>query len=222
MRDVDALVHVVAAFPGPDGAPAAPIAQLENFAAELILADLGIIEKRLERLKKEKGKEREQQLLERCGDHLGTEQPLRTLPMSAAEVSALAGFNLLSRMPLLLLLNVGESMADQPVAADVAAHASARQLEVVAVPGKTEMEVSELDEADRAAFLADLGIEVPAKDRFIRAAYGLLDLISFLTAGEDECRAWPIRRGTTGRQGGRQDSQRHRARVHSRRSGRVR
>ena len=196
MRDVDALVQVVAAFPGPDGTAPSPIGQLENFAAELILADLGIIEKRLERLKKEKGKEREQQLLERCRDHLGTEQPLRTLTLTAAEVSALAGFNLLSRMPLLLLLNVAEDLVGQPVAADVTAHAAARALEVFAVPGKTEMELAELDEADRGAFLADLGIEAPAKDRFIRAAYALLDLISFLTAGEDECRAWPIRRGT--------------------------
>ena len=65
------------------------------------------------------------------------------------------------------------------------------------MPGQTEMELAELDEADRAAFFADLGIDEPAKNQFIRAAYGLLDLISFLTAGPDECRAWPIRRGTT-------------------------
>jgi ribosome-binding ATPase YchF (GTP1/OBG family) len=79
----------------------------------------------------------------------------------------------------------------------VEAWAAERALEVVPVPGKTEMELSELEEADRAAFLADLGISEPAKNRFIRAAYALLDLISFLTAGEDECRAWPIRRGTS-------------------------
>ena len=65
------------------------------------------------------------------------------------------------------------------------------------MPGKTEMELAELDEADRPAFLQDLGITEPAKDRFVRAAYHALDLISFLTAGPDECRAWPIRRGTT-------------------------
>ena len=197
MRDVDALVHVVAAFPGADGTTPSPTAQLENFAAELILADLGIVEKRLEKLKKEKGKEREQKLLERCRDHLAAEQPLRTLGLTPEEVSALAGFNLLSRMPLLVLLNVDETAIRAPLDAGVAAYAAAHGLEVVAVPGKTEMELAELDEADRGAFLADLGIDVPAKDRFIRAAYALLDLISFLTAGEDECRAWPIRRGTT-------------------------
>jgi ribosome-binding ATPase len=197
MRDVDALVHVVAAFPGADGATPSAVAQLENFAAELILADLGIVEKRLEKLKKEKGKEREQKLLERCRDQLGGEQRLRTLDLAAEEVGALAGFNLLSRMPLLVLVNVDESAIGKPLDPNIGAYAATHGLEVVAVPGKTEMELAELDEADRGAFLADLGIDVPAKDRFIRAAYALLDLISFLTAGEDECRAWPIRRGTT-------------------------
>ena len=112
-------------------------------------------------------------------------------------MSALAGFNLLSRMPLLLLLNVDESAIGAAPPAEVATWATAHGLELVSVPGRTEMELAELDEADRAAFLADLGISEPAKNQFIRAAYGLLDLISFLTAGEDECRAWPIRRGTT-------------------------
>jgi GTP-binding protein YchF len=197
MRDVDALVHVVAGFPGTDDTTPSAAAQLANFAAELILADLGIVEKRLEKLKKEKGKEREQKLLERCRDHLAAEQPLRSLDLTPDEVSALAGFNLLSRMPLLVLVNVDETAIGKPIDPDAAAYAQAHGLEVVAVPGKTEMELTELDEADRGAFLADLGIDVPAKDRFIRAAYALLDLISFLTAGEDECRAWPIRRGTT-------------------------
>ena len=197
MRDVEALAQVVAAFPDATGTSPKPLAQLENFAAELILADLDIVERRLERLKKEKGKEREQQLLERCHEHLAAEQPLRTCRLGPDEVSALGGFNLLSRMPLLVVLNVKESAIGQPVPADVAAWAAARGLEVVPVPGKTEMELAELDEADRAAFLRELGITEPAKNRFIRAAYALLDLISFLTAGEDECRAWPIRRGTT-------------------------
>ncbi len=197
MRDVDALAQVVAAFEDPTGERPSPLAQLENFAAELILADLGIVEKRLERLKKEKGKEREQQLLERCHTHLGGEQPLRTCALTPEDLSALAGFNLLSRMPLLLLTNVDESAIGTPPPAEVAAWAAAHGLELVRVPGRTEMELAELEEGDRAAFLADLGIAEPAKNQFIRAAYGLLDLISFLTAGEDECRAWPIRRGTT-------------------------
>ncbi len=197
MRDVDALAQVVAAFPDPGGERPRALAQLENFAAELILADLGIVEKRLERVKKEKGKEREQRLLERCHEHLAREQPLRTCGFGPEEVSALAGFNLLSRMPLLVLLNVDESAIGAASPADVAAWVAGRGLELVQVPGRTEMELAELDEADRAAFLAELGIAAPAKNQFIRSAYALLDLISFLTAGPDECRGWPIRRGTT-------------------------
>jgi len=198
MRDVDALVQVVAAFPIPGGTtPLPPITQLENFAADLILADLGIVEKRIERLKKEKGKEREQRLLERCHDHLSAEQPLRTSVLSSDEVTALAGFNLLSRMPLLVLLNVDEGAIGRALPAEVLTWARERRLEVVQVPGKTEMELAELDETDRDAFMEALGIAKPAKDLFIGAAYTLLDLISFLTVGADECRAWPIRRGTT-------------------------
>jgi ribosome-binding ATPase YchF (GTP1/OBG family) len=100
-------------------------------------------------------------------------------------------------MPLLLLLNIEESAVAHAVPDDVQAWAKARGLEVVPVPGRTEMELAELEDTDRAMFLEELGITEPAKNRFIRSAYGLLDLISFLTAGEDECRAWPIRRGTT-------------------------
>ncbi len=197
MRDVDALAQVVAGFEAPSGERPSPLAQLENFAAELILADLGIVEKRLERLRKEKGKEREQKLLERCHEHLAGEQPLRTWALTPEDVNALAGFNLLSRMPMLVLLNVDEAAIASPPPAELADWAAARSLELVQVPGQTEMELAELEEGDRGAFLAELGIAEPAKNRFIRAAYGLLDLISFLTAGEDECRAWPIRRGTT-------------------------
>jgi GTP-binding protein YchF len=197
MRDVDALVQVVAAFPDVTGRSPPAVAQLENFAAELVLADLGIVERRLERLRKEKGKERERQLLERCQAHLGAGRPLRTLALAAEELRALAGFNLLSRKPLLVLLNVAETAIGAPPPAEVEAWVAAHGLEAVPVPGKAEMELAELDEAERGAFLEALGITEPAKNRFIRAAYGLLDLISFLTAGKDECRAWPIRRGTT-------------------------
>ncbi len=197
MRDVDALVQVVSAFPAAGGSPVPAAAQLENFAAELILADLEIVEKRLERVRKEKGKEREQKLLERCEAHLGSEQPLRTCELAPDERAALAGFNLLSQMPFLGLLNVDEGSIASALPTDVQAWVDKRGVEVLPVPGKTEMELAELDEEDRGAFLADLGITESAKDRFIRAAYGLLHLISFLTAGKDECRAWPIRRGTS-------------------------
>jgi len=197
LRDADALVEVVRAFPDLAGAPPTPAADLEAFGAELVLADLAVLEKRLERVKKEKGHERERALLERIVPALEAGRPLRTLGLDPDERTALAGFALLSLRPLLVVVNVSESEAAAPLPPDVAERAAAEGAEALVLSGKVEAEVAELDAADRAAFLADLGLAASARDRFIRASYALLDLISFLTAGEDECRAWPIRRGTT-------------------------
>jgi hypothetical protein len=198
MRDADALVQIVRAFADPiSGEPAAPARDIENFRGELMLADLAVIEKRLERLHKEKGKEREQDLLSRCKTALDAEQPLRTLAFAPEEVRALAGFGFLSRMPLLVVLNVDEQHVASDLPTEITAQLTRDAVRGLVMSGQIEMEVAALDPADRAAFLADLGIGEPARDRFIRAAYALLDLISFLTTGEDEVRAWTIRRGTT-------------------------
>jgi GTP-binding protein YchF len=198
MRDADALVQVVRGFADPiTQAPADPARDLAGFKAELVLADLAVVEKRLERLRKEKGKEQETELLERCRAALETETPLRRVTFAPPEERALSGFGLLSRLPLLVLINVPEDEVAAPLADAV--HAA---LEADAVLGQVlcaqiEMEIAALDSADRSAFLADLGLRESARDRFVQAAYALLDLISFLTTGEDEVRAWPIRRGTT-------------------------
>jgi GTP-binding protein YchF len=199
LRDADALVEVVRGFPDVTGAPARPLEDIDAFDGELILADLGQVEKRLERVKKEKGKEREQALLARLQEHLEAGTPLRTMALTADERSEVAGFAFLSLRPLLVVLNVGEAEAAQPLPAKVAERARAAGGDAMALSAKVEAEVAELDDADRAGFLADLGLADSARDRFIRASYGLLDLISFLTAGEDECRAWPIRRGMSAR-----------------------
>ncbi|MFQ5667051.1 MAG: redox-regulated ATPase YchF [Candidatus Binatia bacterium] len=198
LRETDALVHVVRAFPNAVTAePAHALRDLENFKSELLLADLVLIEKRLDRLKKERGREQERALLERCKALLDAERPLRQLTLTAEEAAALAGFGFLSRRPLMVLLNVSETevRADMPPA--VAAWLEAEEVEGLVLSGKIEMEIAGLDPADRQAFLEDLGLEAPARQRFIRAAYRLLDQISFLTSGEDEVRAWTIRRGTT-------------------------
>ena len=197
LRDADALVEVVRGFPDLTGAGATPPADLEAFGAELLLADLAVVEKRLERLKKEKGHERERALLERIGPALESGTPLRTLGLGPEERANLAGFAFLSLRPLLIVLNVPEAEAAGASPDDVRARAVAEGAEAMVLSAQVEAEVAELEAADRAAFLADLGLEESARDRFIRASYGLLDLISFLTAGEDECRAWPIRRGTS-------------------------
>ncbi len=198
MRDADALVQVVRDFPDPAGREAAdPVRGISAFKSELVLADLGNVEKRLERVRKEKGKEREVELLERCRTALEAETPLRRVELGPAEERALSGFGLLSRLPLLVVLNVAEAAAAAPLPERVRAYLAADAVPGLALCAQIEMEIAALDAADRSAFLADLGLREAARDRFVQAAYGLLDLISFLTTGEDEVRAWPIRRGTT-------------------------
>jgi ribosome-binding ATPase YchF (GTP1/OBG family) len=123
--------------------------------------------------------------------------PLRKAALAAEERGLLAGFAFLSLRPLLIVVNVPESEAAAPVPAAVGERAEAEGAEVLALSARLEAEIAQLEAADREAFLKDLGLTEGARARFIRASYALLDLISFLTAGEDECRAWPIRRGTT-------------------------
>ncbi|MBI4515498.1 MAG: redox-regulated ATPase YchF [Deltaproteobacteria bacterium] len=198
MRDADALVQVVRGFTDPiSGAPAAAARDIDNFRSELILADLAVIEKRLDRLKKEKGKEREQDLLQRCRQTLDAEQPLRDLALTGEEVRTVAGFGFLSRLPLLVVINVPDEQAAAPLPAEVQGLLARDHLTGLVLCGQMEMEIAALDPADRGPFLADLGITESARDRFVRAAYAMLDLISFLTSGEDEVRAWTIKRGTT-------------------------
>ena len=197
MRDADALVQVVRGFPDLIAGAAADSARdVENFKSELILADLAILEKRLERLRKEKGKEQEAALVQRCRDALEAETPLRRIDLSESEERELSGFGLLSRLPLLVVVNVGEDQIQSGLPPDMQALLEREQVGGLALCAQIEMEIAALDSDDRAAFLADLGLSEPARDRFVQSAYGLLDLISFLTSGEDEVRAWPIRRGT--------------------------
>jgi len=188
---------VVRAFPDTvSGDAPSAVRDLTNFKSELILNDLVLIERRLERLKKEKGKEQERALLERCKAVLEAEQVLRSLPWTAEEATALAGFGFLSRRPIMVVLNVSDEAVHAGLPADVAAWLQAEAVQGLVLSGKIEMEIAALDADDRQAFLDDLGLQAPARERFIRAAYELLDQISFLTSGEDEVRAWTIKRGT--------------------------
>jgi GTP-binding protein YchF len=197
MRESDALVQVVRGFPDAiTGDAASPVRDLENFKSELLLSDLVLIEKRLERLKKEKGKEQERALLERCKAVLDAERPLRQIDLSGEEAAAIAGFGFLSRRPLMVVLNVGEADVSKDMPASAAEFLAAEQIEGLVLSGKIEMEIAALEPGDRQAFLDDLGLTATARERFIRAAYELLDQISFLTSGEDEVRAWTIKRGT--------------------------
>lgn len=199
MRDVDALAHVVRAFPDLLGdRPTDPAADIVGFDTELILSDLIQVENRLARLKKDqKATPQERVLFERCREALEAEQPLRSLDFDDEERQLMAGFRFLSLKPQMVLLNVMEADVAAGVPSNIQEAAQARTIPtVVAMCGPTEMDIAQLDPAEQEEFLRDLGLAASARERFIVAAYGLLDLISFLTAGEDECRAWPIRRGT--------------------------
>jgi GTP-binding protein YchF len=197
MREVDALVHVVRAFESPylarTGDPAGDIRAFED---ELILTDLVQVENRIARLKKERDSERERELFDRLKAELEAEKPFRDIEIATEEQASIAGFRFLSLKPLLLLINAAEDQVAAGPSPAVLSLAEQKKLTCIHMSGKSEMEIAELEPEEQREFLRDLGIEEPARDRFIRAAYGLLDLISFLTAGEDECRAWPIKRGT--------------------------
>jgi GTP-binding protein YchF len=196
LAEVDAFCLVVRGFPAPDGTPADPARELSDFDAELVLHDLGVVEKRLDRMRKEHGKgTNEYQELERLHAQLDPGNPLRSMGWSDAEAKELAHYDFLSRRPLLVVVNVPEDQAAAPVSDAVAEAARARHAEAISLCASVEAEIAQLDPAEQPAFLESLGLTEPARARFLRAAYGLLDLVSFFTVGEDEVRAWPIHRG---------------------------
>ena len=198
MREMDALCHVVRGFPGQTSEATRPLGEARDFEVEMNLSDLILIEKRIERLKKEKGKAGEQELLEKLKSQLDSGLPLRRLQgLAAADLVAISGFRFLTLKPLLLVLNVSEAEVAKPAPADLAAYARESGLGLVVLAGAVEMDIAQMSPEEQKDFLASLGLTEPAAGRFIRAAYALIDLISLLTAGEDECRAWPIRAGTT-------------------------
>lgn len=198
MREVDALCQVVRGFPGPAGEPPQPLAEARALEDEMNLSDLIIIEKRLERLHREKSKSPEVALMETLKAALEAGTPIRRVEGLTGDAwQILAGYRFLTAKPLLLVLNVPESEAASPPPADLAEHARALGLGLIVLAGQVEMDIAQMPAEDQKEFAASLGLAEPAIGRFLRAAYELLDLISFLTAGEDECRAWPIRRGLT-------------------------
>ena len=199
MRSVDLLVHVVrgfvSAYSGDDPAPDRDVA---NFESELILADLAVVEKRLERLIKENTRDAEFKALSRCAEVLNDEVPLRRAELDDEESRLLRGFQLLSTRPLITLFNLDEEGWGDPEMARFREPAEAGHAGELAVGfcGLMEAEVAGLPEDEQGEFLEAYGLGEPARLKFIQQAYAFLDQISFLTMGPDECRAWPIRRGT--------------------------
>ncbi len=214
LRGIDALVHVVRAFesdavPHPDGS-VDPLRDVKMLELELILADLSAVDRRLERLEaniKKAGKPEdvaERGLFLKMKEALETEKPLRAVAFSEDERRRLRNYAFLSEKPVLLAVNLGEQnvrdAASFVQSSGLAAFAERPGLAVCPVSATIEKEIAELPAEDARAFMDDLGLKEPGLDRIARTSYELLGLLSFLTAGEDECRAWTIRRGTKAHQ----------------------
>ena len=208
LRNVDALAHVVRAFDDPSIPHTAgeidPLRDIRNVEFDLMISDLGQIEKRLERVEKDLKKmrtaelEKEFELLKRAKVQLESEKPLREMEMTAEDKKRIKGFMFLSEKPILYVLNIGESSklgieleeaVDKYKLTEIAAKPNAG---ATAICGKVEAELAEMSDADAAEFLSSYGLTESGLTRLIRTTYKLLGVISFFTAGEDECRAWQV------------------------------
>ncbi len=207
LRNVDALAHVLRAFEDP-AVPLMneidPLRDAKNVEFDLMISDLGQIEKRLERLEKDLKKmktpelEKEFELLKRAKAQLESEKPLREMEMTAEEKKRIRGFMFLSEKPILYVLNIGEwpqlgkDLEEAVGKYKLSELASRPNAAATAICGKVEAELAEMSDADAAEFLASYGLKESGLTRLIRTTYKLLGVISFFTAGEDECRAWQV------------------------------
>ncbi len=201
MRNTDLLVHVVRAFESPyHDTPRDPVRDIALFDDEIVLLDLAILEKRAERWRKEARRGQDVDVNDRCVACLSDGAPLRVLDLSEAELATLAGIQLLSLKPLVILHNLSEAAWEDPASAPLRAWSRPAPHTVqMGICGLLEAELAALPPQDQPEMLAGLGLPEPARNLFVRTTYELLELISFLTAGEDECRAWPLRRGWNAR-----------------------
>ncbi|MGI8743707.1 MAG: redox-regulated ATPase YchF [Bryobacteraceae bacterium] len=206
MRMADALAHVLRLFPS-DTVPhekgsVDPVRDLEDVEVELILSDMVVIEKRMERLEKDRKKiksadlDREFALLERCKASLDQNAALRTLDLAPEDEKLIRGFQFLSRKPMLFVLNIGEEDAGRLHEIEeeyrTGALAGRAGTAVTAICGKIEAELAELSTQEQREYLSSYGLKESGLERLISATYLLLGLMSFLTAGETEVRAWTI------------------------------
>ena len=209
IRDVDAVIHVLRCFDNNDiihvDGTVDPIRDLETINMELIYADLEVLDRRLDKAKKllkgDKSAESEIHVLEKLIAALNGGQTARSVELTEEEEAVLATLDLLTAKPVIYVANVSEDeaagvSADNKYYNDLCAAVSGEHAEVIPVCCGIEAEIAELDPEEKAMFLDDLGITESGLDRLIRAGYSLLGLISYLTAGPKEVRAWTIRRGT--------------------------
>ncbi|MBI4429573.1 MAG: redox-regulated ATPase YchF [Ignavibacteriales bacterium] len=209
VKNNDALVQVVRVFLNdavahPDGSVDSA-RDIKSFEAEFILADLAIAETRVDRVKKQLQKTQDEHLkkelpvLEKCKHTLESEKPLREAAFTKEELQLLKTYQLLSVKPMLVALNFDESQraTAEEITGKVAETFGGRNTKVMSFFGKIEMEMSELPDDESAAFMGEYGIKESALNSLIRESYSLLGLQSFFTVGEDECRAWTIKKGMT-------------------------
>ncbi len=204
LAQMDGFIHVVRVFED-ENVPHVretidPLRDIQAMDSELVLNDLIAVERKLEHLAEEKKKgagrdktliEREHVLFERLHEALIMEIPLRDVEISTEEEKLFSGFGFLSRKPMLIVLNLSEGQT----APDI--DYPHQRSKVVALQGKLEMDIAQLSPEEAQLFLEEYGIEEPSLNRMIRLSYDLLGLMSFFTAGQDECRAWTVRRGAT-------------------------
>ena len=207
IREVDAIAHVVRCFESTDIIHVAgkvdPIADIDIIDTELALADMATVEKALERAAKagkggDKDAIRKHALFERVKAQLDAVKPVRGLALTPEERHDLRELQLLTAKPVMYVANVSESgFQNNPLLAAVEKRAAGEGAVVVAVCAAIEAEIAQLDESDRAEFLAELGLNEPGLNRVIRGAYTLLGLLTYFTAGPKEVRAWTVRNGST-------------------------
>jgi len=206
IRETQAILHVVRCFEGGDvthvSGKVDPLADIGTIETELVLADLETVERAKDRVaKKARGQDKAAQVelaaCEKALAHLGAGRPARTASWTEAEAEVLGRLLLITSKPVLYVANVGEDdpAGASPLVATVRRHAAEAGSEVVVLSARLEQELAEMEPADRKEFLADLGLERPGLDRLVQAAFHLLGLMTFFTAGPKEIRAWTIARG---------------------------
>lgn len=210
IREVDAIVHVVRCFIDDNVTHVEntvdPIRDIKIINLELILSDLETVEKRLDKAKSmfksgDKKYQVEAAILQRIFDHLSAENPVRTMSFSEEESEFVKGLFLLTDKPVIYAANIsendlGKSEDDIPFVKAVKEFAAKESSSTLVISAKVEEEISDLPEEERAEFLEALGLKESGLNRLIKASYTLLGLMSFLTAGEPETRAWTIKIGT--------------------------
>jgi len=209
IREVDAIVHVVRCFQDENithvSGTVNPVSDIETINLELILADVESVEKRIERSRKnmksgDKKYAAEVECLERVKEALYNDKPARSVDLSDEEKLLIRDLHLLTMKPMLYAANVSEDEAasadDNPYVQKVREYAALEGAEVVPISAKVESEIAELEGEDKAMFLEELGLQESGLNRLIKAAYKLLGLYTYFTAGVQEVRAWTIRMGT--------------------------